>query len=468
MDSSLGPSQTPPAEVYQPLLALGLPPTITLQQFTRLYRGPLADILVFLSKSVLGKTDVVKARGLIHEFAMKTDGKAKPHRIKALSLEDRSRFRLTGTKKSYALYKKELDELLVAAEETQHKISNLRNQLRNSRNSAFLLTILEKKELARRNRIEELTALLRRVKEALDQRQLSQLSVSLPPEIDGMQMSRRRKTYSRDALTNIEAYCVALSRVALSGKPQMNQDHISRLKIMMQKHLSSRDAQVDATIANIVRWARKCAHDKVRYRSILQNTDLVSNSDLDQAESHIRNCEAVLQRLCQHSASLLFAINPHTQFMAAFQFSAIPVLWKSLDNKAYPRGYLDDQRRLLVKQLSGDFTTDNEEFVQNTKQTLEASQGVNVPKLLHDLEHLILSIDNRRRITALASSLPLSIENYEEPLLRYRTDCQKIEDDTTKLLKRKLAKANMGAGLVKDIEVLIDEAKFIVGVRNGK
>ncbi len=69
MDVPLGSSQISPEEVYQPLLALGLPPTVTLQQFTRLYRGPLADILVFLSKSVLGKTDVVKARGHIHGFA---------------------------------------------------------------------------------------------------------------------------------------------------------------------------------------------------------------------------------------------------------------------------------------------------------------------------------------------------------------------------------------------------------------
>ncbi len=28
----------------------------------------------------------------------------------------------------------------------------------------------------------------------------------------------------------------------------MNQDYISRLKIMMQKHLSSRDAQIDTTM----------------------------------------------------------------------------------------------------------------------------------------------------------------------------------------------------------------------------
>ncbi|KAK0235184.1 hypothetical protein EDD85DRAFT_68929 [Armillaria nabsnona] len=460
MDSPLGSSQISPEEVYQPLLALGLPPTVTLQQFTRLYRGPLADILVFLSKSVLGKMDVVKARGHIH--GMKTDGKAKPHRIKAFISEDRSRFRLTGTKKSYVLYQKELDELLVAAEETQHKIGYLRNQLHNSRNTAFLLTVLEEKESTRRNRIEEMTALLRRLKEALDQRQSSQLSVSLPPEIDRMQISRRRKTHSRDALTNTEAYCVALSRVALPGRPQMNQDYISRLKIMMQKHLSSRDAQIDTTIVNVVRWARKRAHEKVKYRSTLRNTDMVSDADLDQTESHVRNCEAVLQGFCQHSASLLSAINPRIQFMAAFRFSAIQVLEESLGNRAYPRGYLDDQRRLLVQQVSSDSATDNEAFVQNTKQTLKASQA-NVPKLLQDLEHLMLSIDKRRRITALAPSLPLSIASYEESILRHRTDCQEIEDGTPKLLKRKLAKANMGAGLVKDIEILLDEAKFIVG-----
>ncbi|KAK0475896.1 hypothetical protein IW261DRAFT_463753 [Armillaria novae-zelandiae] len=443
MDPSLGLSQLPD------------------EQFTRLYRGPLADILVFLSKSVLGKTDVVKARGHIH--GIKTDGKTKPHRINAFSSEDRSRFRLAGIKKSYALYQKELDELLAAAEETQHKITGLRNQLRSSRNAAFLLAILEKKESTRRDRIEEITTLLRREKEALDQRQSSQFSVSLPPEIDGKQMLKRRKTHSRDALMNTEAHCVALSRVALSGKPQLNQDYISRLKIMMQKHLSSRDAQVEATIANIVRWARKCAREKVKYRSTLRNTDAVSNTGLDQAESHVRNCEAVLQRLCQHSASLLFAINSHIQFMSAFQLSAIPDLRKALDNKVYPRGYLDDQRRLLAQKEWSHPATDDEAFVKNSKQTLKASQAVNMPKLLQDLEHLILSIDKRRWITVLAPSLPLSIESYEEPLLRHRADCQKIEDDTTKLLKRKLAKANMGTGLVKDIEVLLDEAKFIIG-----
>ncbi|KAK0495661.1 hypothetical protein EDD18DRAFT_1170256 [Armillaria luteobubalina] len=460
MDPSIGLSQLPD-EVYQCLLALGLPPAVTLQQFTRLYRGPLADILVFLTKSMLGKTDVVKARGRIH--GIKAGGKAKPHTIKAFSSEDRSRFRLAGIKKTYALYQKELDELLAAAEETQHKITDLRNQLRDSRNAAFLLAILEKKELTRRNRIEEITALLRRLKEALYQRQSSQLSVSLPPEIDGKQISKRRKTHSRDVLMNTEAYCVTLSRVALSGKPKLNQDHLSRLKIMMQKHLSSRDAQIEATIANIMRWARKCAHEKVKYRSTLRNTDVVSDADLDQAESHVRNSEAVLQRLCQHSASLLFAINPHIQFMAAFRFSTIPVLGKSLDSKAYPRGYLDDQRRLLVQQVPSDSVTDNEAFVKNTKQALKTSQAVNVPKLLQDLEQLILSIDKRRRITALASSLPLSTEIYEEPLLRHRADGQKIEDAATALLKRKLAKTNMGTGIVKDIEVLLDEAKFVVG-----
>ncbi len=92
---------------------------------------------------------------------------------------------------------------------------------------------------------------------------------------------------------------------------------------------------------------------------------------------------------------------------------------------------------------------------------------------------MFIPVDKRRRITALAPSLPLSIESYEEllcrsliiqlasplccPPVRHRTDCQEIEDGTAKLLKRKLAKANMGAGLVKDIEVLLDEAKFIVG-----
>ncbi len=46
----------------------------------------------------------------------------------------------------------------------EHKINYLRNQLHNSRNAAFLLTILEEKESTRRNRIEEITALLRRLK----------------------------------------------------------------------------------------------------------------------------------------------------------------------------------------------------------------------------------------------------------------------------------------------------------------
>ncbi len=62
--------------------------------------------------------------------------------------------------------------------------------------------------------------------------------------------------------------------------------------------------------------------------------------------------------------------------MVAFQFSTIQVLGESLSNKAYPKGYLDDQRRLLVQQVSTDSVTDNEAFVQNTKQTLKASQAV--------------------------------------------------------------------------------------------
>ncbi|KAK0444235.1 uncharacterized protein EV420DRAFT_1484726 [Desarmillaria tabescens] len=49
--------------------------------------------------------------------------------------------------------------------------------------------------------------------------------------------------------------------------------------------------------------------------------------------------------------------------------------------------------------------------------------------------------------------------------LRHKEDylSQKIEVSTIKLLKRKQDKANMGAGLVKDVEVLVDEAKFIIG-----
>ncbi|KAK0199821.1 hypothetical protein DFS33DRAFT_195861 [Desarmillaria ectypa] len=464
MNSRLEVSRIPPEEVYQPLLALGLPPTVTLEQFIRLYRGPLADILVFLSKSVLGRTDVMKARGDIHR--MKAVGKdaAKPYKIKAFSSEDRSRFRLTGAKKSYALCQKELDELLMASEETQHKISDLRKRLNDSRNAAFLLTILEKKELMRRKRIEEITILLRRLKEALDQRQSSQLSASVPPEIDRKQTLRRRQTHSRDALTNTEAYYVALSRVALSGRLRKNQDYIPRLKTVMQKHLSSRDAQIEATIANIVRWAQNSAHEKVKYHSTLRNTDMVSDADLDRTESYVRNYETVLQELCDHSASLIFAIDPHMQYMSAFQFSAIQVLGESLGDKAYPRGYLDDQRRLLLEQVPGDSVTRKDEsFAQNAKQTLKASQAVNVQKLLQDLEHLMLSIDKRRHISALAPRLPLSMKNHEEPLLQHRTDSQKNEDGTTKLLKRKLDKADMGAGLVKDIEVLLDEAKFIVG-----
>ncbi|KAK0444237.1 uncharacterized protein EV420DRAFT_1648930 [Desarmillaria tabescens] len=464
MNSRLDVSKILPEEVYQPLLALGLPPTVTLEQFTRLYRGPLADILVFLSESVLGKMDVMKARGDIHGMKVVGNDAAKPHRIKAFRSEDRSRFRLTGAKKSYALCQKELDELLVASEETQLKISNLRNQLKDTRNTAFLLTLLEKKELTRMKRIEEITTLLRRLKEALDQRQSSQLSVSVPPEIDRKEILRRRMTHSRDALTNTEAYYVALSRVTLSETPWRNQDYIPRLKTVMQKHLSSRDAQIEATVANIVRWARTCAHEKAKYHSALRNADMVSDAELDRTEFCVRNYEAMLQGLCDHSASLLFAINPHIQYVTAFQLSTIQVLAESLGDKAYPRGYLDDQRRLLVEQVPSDSVTHKDvSFVQSAKQTLKASQAVCVPKLVQDLERLILSIDKRRRISALAPSLPLSMENHKGSLSRHRADSQKIEASTIKLLKRKLDKANMGAGLVKDVEVLVDEAKFIIG-----
>ncbi|KAG7440464.1 uncharacterized protein BT62DRAFT_584596 [Guyanagaster necrorhizus] len=347
----------------------------------------------------------------------------------------------------------------------EQKIKIMRSQLHNNRNAAFFLTVLEKKESMRRKRIAEITALLRRLKEVLEQRQFSQLSVPpVPPEVHVNQTPTRRMTHSRDAITNIEAYYVALSRVALSVGFRKNEDYLPRLKIVMQRHLSSRDAQIDATIANVVQWARKCSHEKAKYRTILQNIDVVSDVDLDRMESYVQNCEGMLQGLCQHSSSLLFAVNPHIKYMDAFQNSAIHVLRESLGDKAYPKGYLDDQRRSLVEQVPSDSVTDRDKsLAQNAKQILKASQAVNVPKLLQDLESLILSIDKRKRISALIRSLPESTESHEEQLSQHRTDSQKIEDGAAKFLQRKLDKASMGAGLVKDIEALLDEAKFIIG-----
>lgn len=55
-------------DVYNSLATVGLPPSVSLEQFTRLYRAKLADALSFMSQSMLGRTPVSQARKRISEM----------------------------------------------------------------------------------------------------------------------------------------------------------------------------------------------------------------------------------------------------------------------------------------------------------------------------------------------------------------------------------------------------------------
>ncbi|GLB41027.1 hypothetical protein LshimejAT787_0902420 [Lyophyllum shimeji] len=147
------------SDVHATLLALGAPP-ISLDDFKRLYKGPFADVLLFMSEHVKGRKGVARDRHLIQRIREARD---RPHLRRPDDVQspvDRATAAMAAARRAEEVLRTQLGERQAALAQSQSKILELKETLADKRQVALLLRVLEERERVRVRRFQEMTKIM--------------------------------------------------------------------------------------------------------------------------------------------------------------------------------------------------------------------------------------------------------------------------------------------------------------------
>ncbi|KAF8880551.1 hypothetical protein BD779DRAFT_1548875 [Infundibulicybe gibba] len=287
---------------------LGASNVLDVLQFKRLYHGPLADALLFLSVHMKGRADVALARQQIHQL--------REMRAKSGIKHPNDVTRSAADKASAALYKKELDNEQVALIAPQAEIDGLERRLNDKRRVQMLLDALEQKEKLRIRRFREMKLLIE------EQRKSTTRYTELPEPTRRPVASLRkpRLSYTRDILAQLRSL---VDRYSHSGPDKLGQKIISS--------------------------ARERARYKVSYRNPHPRATPISKHDIDAKLESIRDEELSLQHLSLKSLALLVLAEQSIQSISIFLNQTSGLLRSSIDKERLQvKGFVEVLRHQIV------------------------------------------------------------------------------------------------------------------------
>ncbi|KAH9942116.1 hypothetical protein B0H21DRAFT_526913 [Amylocystis lapponica] len=445
---------------------------MTREEFTRLYKGPLADVLRFVAEHIKGRVSVASARDAIQQ--MREAGKGKGRSDVGKSSYDRAQaaaVRLSGARSSLESVQEALNDRQQSIADLQRKADKVQATLEDKRLDLLLLSVLEKKETLRGERFAQIAVLLARLREeVVAQNKTSQTHESSMPELSPPLWTPINAENTRDVLAMLHAHHVSLARLASRPDPGQKKSGENALQAAVASvmGLPEDDSKVVAACEKCLRLARIRAADNLRYRPPLDSSTPLSNVGLDTVLQRVMAKEQALQRLSDSSIAFGLSSAHSLQSMLNFSSVTVPELRASLkEQEAAAHGYVDVLRLSIANRERASERQD-QSSAQDTLPWLNASKSWD--RVLADVQNDLEQAHTKE--TFLRAVLPRGTDDSgadgddtarETGALidAYRNRQAKVDERITKLLTRKLEKAHVGDVLVKNIERLVAEVSVL-------
>ncbi|KAJ7596064.1 hypothetical protein C8J56DRAFT_884193 [Mycena floridula] len=409
-----------------PLVNRGLS-QISPDDFSRLCTGPLGEAIFFLGSHVKGRNAVVTGRNQIHgqiqaqsssrsgdtkiiRFATRTRNETSFAYVE----KDKAVSRLASAQTSYDVFKRDLDVKQALLEEKEVQLRALQNNLNEKRAVALLLTTLEQEEKPRLRRI----------------------------EATGGMIWKFRANVQREITENaLHAHHITLARVVKVNNTQIRESFDLLRKAIMRHLVDPTD--LEAQLCRFIDAADRNARRELQYKPGRAGPTTL---ELDAAMHHIN----LAQNPSKGAKRQIIKVS--TADRASF--------W---EKSSSIKSYLDVARCRLLERKAGAV---EDAFVTQIRTALEVRGNIGQAEILRRVDtflrkahqqDLLLSTTS---LLSAQSSISAPVADLLETTNRKTAE---TEDAATNLLQRKIQKAELGNGLVKDVECLLKESSDISG-----
>ncbi|EGN94791.1 hypothetical protein SERLA73DRAFT_77530 [Serpula lacrymans var. lacrymans S7.3] len=468
------------------LALLGAPP-VSKEELGRLTKGAFGEALFFLAESVRGRSGVGVVRTKLDELLsdevsrrrLSGDG------MGAARMEMRkASSRLEGARREVEGLEVQLRQREAALCSDEKEVRRLEGVLVRERHVDLLLLALERKERARKERVEAMEGLLKEFRQRVQERSLQVNGSKRTAPVLTQQVIKQRlpshklmkTSHTKDALTRLHAHHIYLSNLASQGQGQDSNKLELRLRkaIARSENLVESDERVEALFQHVKASAHANARSKVHFSS-----DNVKATDPAEALASKNARQKLLQEVYDRSIALGFLCDHHLASLYTFSTHTSAALRAALQDEApLTKGYISalsqhitdvavnkpDTTSLRIQEECGVLGNVTQQYV------LEVTEKK--IRRVHDAETFLVGVQINKPHTSdedslLIGSFPALFLNKKAalssrlPPANYTRDSRLAHDQASKLLARKSEKVEMGQAILKDIETIHREAKMI-------
>ncbi|KAJ7319075.1 hypothetical protein DFH08DRAFT_891447 [Mycena albidolilacea] len=437
---------------YTALSALGAP--LTLEEYTRLFNGPLADILTFLSEHLVGRQAAASARTTLF-LAQEAQAKSQLKQpATTRSRADKALARLAAARTSSVVYTTQSAELQEKTQTASARLAALQRQLDAKHRLLLLLKVLEAKHALRTQRIEALTRKIDELKHTPLQ-VLPVLTVSpsicAPPTVP-------RTSHTRDRLADLHRLMLRTPAPNFNTNPtQQLQRTVARILSTDPNHPYTKDV-VERCLAFAQSHAGSTHDNANGQRPDTRSLDTKSQSNKEKAlklQSLVERCEA-LRLACEDN---LAEISDHT--------ISLPSLSLSLKRTSQAaKGHVDLLRVLVLATAPEPINPEDksESFASRVKHACGMSESVTTKAVLEEVGRVVRKAHRRQRLLHAGTSALLAPPSPSVDLAIHLNTTETAHIRAVELLTRKAAKAGAGQARAVEVEGVISEWGKLVGV----
>ncbi|KAG5351971.1 hypothetical protein C0989_004374 [Termitomyces sp. Mn162] len=452
---------TDASQINSILLALGAP-TISSDDFNRLYQGPFGELLLFMSTQIKGRRQVAKDRHLIQQLVtmllselpepvqlrlywatlrIRESHSRLPARLPSNNPVRQSMAKLSNIQRETNMLNEHLREKQAELEQAQSQVEYLKRVLQEKRRVVLLLSVLEGRERVRISRFQELTKMMNTTRIPSVEASSVIKESDLVSSVDVV--SRRQKlSYTREVMINFHAYHARLCRIKES-EHEPSSLITSRLRLRLSKKISL--DHLEDVLERCCGIARAKAMRKMRYHdAVLSTLPYITKEDLSNKARANELRRRDLQKLSDKSIAL--------GFLCEHLIASIPV-------------FLDQTSHILRSSIL-EYTPNIRGYIDIFRLHLSASER---PRKREGKHSLIEEVSRTCKIRT-SQDPDAVIEAVKEILWRggkyvakYYENVESVEKRAQILLTRKLDKAVLGETLVEDIDTLMKDTRSLVG-----
>ncbi|KAJ7217400.1 hypothetical protein B0H12DRAFT_1153789 [Mycena haematopus] len=436
---------------YAALSALGAP--LTLEEYTRLFNGPLADVLTFLSEHLVGRHAAASARTTLF-LAQEAQAKSQLKQpATTRSHADKTAARLAAAKTSSVVYATQL-ELQEKTRAASARLAAQQRQLGAKCRILLLLKVLEAKHALTTQRIESLT---RKINEHTPPQALA---VPTPHLKTKAYLTPPRISHTRDRLADLHRLMLPAPVLHPPADPR------ERLRSAIARILSTDPGHPDTkrAVESCLAFARRHAG------SILNQQDEGTPDALLLYTKSQYNKEKVLklQSLVERCAALRLACEQNLAEISNDATTSLPELRLSLQTESKAaKGHVDLLCALvLATQVSKPTKAEkSESFASRVKFACGMLDSVTTRAVLEEVGRIVRKTHRRQSLlhagaSALAAPPPASVDLDAHLRTTEAAHARGIE-----LLTRKAAKAEAGQARADEVEKVIGDWRRVMGVK---